>query len=168
MYTININDPEQRTVGNVRKMIASGDDRRHSQIRLSYDGRLYVAHVEWGEDRLDGVLFRSWTYAAGEGRVGTEAAEDTDYARGVCEGLKKLREAYENLKTDWPKPVDYLLYDAEEPYALYPQMLDDYLGPYANWTRLAEGYGGLKRYFEYPPPDESGVVYLTKRKIHIF
>ncbi len=35
MYTINLNNPEQITIGNVKRMIASGDDTEHSQILTS-------------------------------------------------------------------------------------------------------------------------------------
>ncbi len=159
MYTIDINDPTQRTKGNVRRMIASGDERQHSQIRLRKDGRLYVAHVLFSEDRLQGVLFRSQIYTAGENRVGLAAAEDTEYIREVCEGLKKLHEAYETLKTEWPRPRDHLIYRAKDPYPLEPPMVEGYVGPYAHWTKLAEGYGGIKRYTKYVYK-EDGVVNL--------
>lgn len=98
MY-IDFNDPEQITMGDVQKIIASDDDSQNSQIRVSKDGRVYIDHVCFGEERLEGVLFRSETYGEGNGYLGPEAAEDPAYVREVHQDLKQLQKSYEALKT---------------------------------------------------------------------
>lgn len=113
MYTIDLKDPEQITAENVRRMIASvNDEEEHSQIRLSRGGLVYIEHVSWGEDRMEGVLFRSETLCAGNGYIGPEAAEDPEYVQAVYEDLKQLQESYEALKVDGrnarcPVPREY-------------------------------------------------------------
>lgn len=167
MYTINLKDPEQITVENVRRMIASGDDSEHSQLWVSEDGLAYVARGVVGDGRIEGLLFRSEeTFFAGNGYVGPEAAGDPEWVRRIYEDLKKLQKAYEDLKTNWPKSTYPLAYGAEEPYALWPPMVDGYEGPYANWTELAKGYGGQKVAIEYVP-DENGYFDLFNRKVHL-
>lgn len=100
-FHINLNYPEQITMASVQKLIASvNDEEEHSQIRVSKDGRAYIERVCWGEDRIEGVLFRSETMCAGNGYVGPEAAEDPEYVGEVYEHLKQLQKAYEAHKID--------------------------------------------------------------------
>jgi hypothetical protein len=168
MYIINLKDPEQITMENVRRMIASVDDSEHSQVRVSQDGLAYVANGVVGDGHIEGVLFRSEeTFFAGNGYVGPHAAADLEWIWQIYEALKKLQKAFEDLKTNWPKPTYTLAYGAEEPYALWPPMVDGYEGPYANWTELANGYGGQKVAVEYLP-DENGYFDLFNRKVHLF
>jgi hypothetical protein len=168
MCIINLNEPEQITTSNVQKMLVSVDDSKNSQIRVSQEGLVYIQQVRYGEDHLEGVLFRSEdTFAQGNGYVGLEAAEDPEWVEWIYQDLKRLQKACEDLKSDWPKPMR-LIYRAEKPYSLWPQMVDGYYGPYANWTKLADAYAGPKTYFEYPTPDENGIIDLTQRKVHIF
>jgi transcriptional regulator with XRE-family HTH domain len=98
MY-IDFNDPEQITGENVQKMIASDDDSQNSQVRVSKDGRVYIDHVLFGEERLEGVLFRSETLCAGNGYLGPEAAEDPEYVREVFKDIKQLQKSYKAFKT---------------------------------------------------------------------
>jgi hypothetical protein len=125
MCTIDLNKPEKLTMRSVQKMLASRDDSKHAQIRVSQDGLAYVEHVRWGTDRLEGVLFRTETYAAGNGYVGEEAARDPAWVRKVYELLKELRMAYKDLKTKW------LRYGAQRPCELGPPILWDIYGLYA-------------------------------------
>jgi hypothetical protein len=166
MYSITLNDPEQVTTENVRRMLASVDDGEHSQIRVSKDGRAYVERGVIGDARIEGVLFRSAeTLCAGNGYVGPGAASDSIWVEQVYQGLKRLQKAYEDLKTNWPKPTR-LLHGHEGPYALWPPMVDGYEGPYAEWTKLAEGYGGRKFSVEFVR-GKNGFFDLTNRKVHL-
>lgn len=97
MYVINFNDTEIMEE-DVARIIASDDDSQNSQIRVSKDGRVYVEHVLFGEERLKGVLFRSETLCEGNGYLGPEAAEDPEYVREEYEKLKQLQKSYEAFK----------------------------------------------------------------------
>jgi hypothetical protein len=133
---------------------------------MRYDGRAYMEHGVIEDERIDGVLFRSDTYFADTGDVGPLAAADPEWVKTIHERLKKLREVYEDLQTNWPQPR-ILISDAEEPYALLPPRVDGFEGPYANWTELAEGYDGLKVKVQYPEPDDNGVVNLMDREYYL-
>ena len=60
---INLNDSNDFTVENVRKLIASEDDTVHTQFRVTKDGYLFLSK-DVGNRNLDGIVFRLETTAA--------------------------------------------------------------------------------------------------------
>jgi hypothetical protein len=92
---IDLKDPNALSLENVRKLLASKDDSRHRQLRVTSDGIAFISD-DIGNLNLDGILFRFETWFAGNGYCGPEAAADDAY----------VREIYEDLKTNWPNPKD--------------------------------------------------------------
>jgi hypothetical protein len=100
--TINLNDSADFTIDNLRRLIASTDDKTPSQIRVTKDGILHVSKVVGGEDIGD-LCFRLETFAAGAGYVGEEAARDDAY-------INKL---YRGIRRNWPEPQSKYIDDWE-------------------------------------------------------
>jgi hypothetical protein len=91
---INLNDPNDFTLENVKKLIASKDDSKHRQIRVSTDGYAYVSD-DYGNLNLDGVVFRLETFNAHNDYLGEQAAEDKTWVQRV----------YNVLRQNWPNPI---------------------------------------------------------------
>jgi len=95
---IDLNDPQQFTLEQVRQLLANGNGMKHNQLRVSRQGLAWLSEVVGGA-QLDGVLFRLETWAAGSGCVGIAAAEDERWVRQV----------FKVLQDNWPKPSsDYI------------------------------------------------------------
>ena len=92
--TIDLNDPLKFTVDNVRKLIASGNDRSHSQLRVSETGIAYLSDTVGG-DQIDDLAFRLETFSAGRDYVGEAASRDEEWVERV----------YKALKDNWPNPT---------------------------------------------------------------
>lgn len=90
---IDLTDPTQFTLENVRALIASGDDRAHTQVRVTKKGIAYLSTTV-GADDIGGLAFRLETFSAGNDYVGKTAARDDDWVKRV----------YECLKNNSPKP----------------------------------------------------------------
>jgi len=93
---INLNDPNDFTRENLKKLIASKDDSKNRQLRVTDKGFLYLSDVV-GNKELEGVQFRLETLAANTGHVGIEASEDEFW-------IGKL---YEVIKKNWPSVGGY-------------------------------------------------------------
>lgn len=95
---IDLNDPAQLTLEQVRQLLAEGNDRIHNQLRVTRGGSAYLSQVTGGRE-LEGLLFRLETWAAGSGCVGSVAAADDRWVQQV----------YNVLSSNWPKPAsDYI------------------------------------------------------------
>lgn len=92
---IDLNDPRQFTLEQVRLLIASGNDKVHNQLRVSRGGQAWLSTVVGGVD-TGGLLFRLETWAAGSGYVGPGAAQDEQWVTQV----------FNALQSNWPKPRD--------------------------------------------------------------
>jgi len=92
--TIDLNDPVDFTVDNVRKLIASGSDRSHTQIRVSKDGIAYLSNTV-GADQTDDLAFRLETFSVESDYVGEKASKDDAWVERV----------YKALKNNWPEPT---------------------------------------------------------------
>jgi hypothetical protein len=92
-FTIDLNDPTQLTLDNVRKLIASEDDSKTWQLRVTDSGIAYLSEAV-GLHALDGLAFRLETWHAGNDYVGQRAASDDSWVAGI----------YRVLKENWPKP----------------------------------------------------------------
>ncbi|MBD1900941.1 hypothetical protein NDI44_04510 [Trichocoleus sp. DQ-A3] len=84
---INLNDSKAFNIESVRLLIKSGDQSRHSQIRVTKDGIAYLSYIT-GNKEIEGILFRFETLSAGTGYVGLEAAKDEDWVNQIYKALK--------------------------------------------------------------------------------
>jgi hypothetical protein len=95
---IDLKTPGALTVENVRQLIASKDDKKNRQLRVTKRGVAFLSD-EVGLDNLDGILFRLETWCAGNGYCGPEAARDRRHVQFV----------YQDLRDNWPKPKANLI-----------------------------------------------------------
>lgn len=98
--TIDLNNPDDFTIENVKKMIASKDDSKNRQIRVNKKGLAYISD-EVGNINVEDLAFRFETLMSGNGYTGIEASNDERYVLGV----------FNHLKENWPNPkasyIDY-------------------------------------------------------------
>lgn len=90
---IDLNDPSQLTRQKIGDLIASGDDRTHTQLRVTDAGIAYLSDAV-GTQQLNGVAFRLETFAAGNDYVGQAASQDSEW----------IERLYRVLKENWPNP----------------------------------------------------------------
>jgi hypothetical protein len=90
---IDLNDPNALTLENVRQLIASKDDAQHRQLRVTYDGIVFLSD-DIGNRNLDGILFRFETWCAGNSYCGLDGSADDNWVLKI----------YNNLNENWPKP----------------------------------------------------------------
>lgn len=97
---IDLNDPTALTLESVRALIASKDDSRNRQLRVTRGGIAYLSD-EVGNQNTDNLAFRLETLMAGNGYVGQGAAQDDEWVERI----------YRVLKNNWPNPqssyIDY-------------------------------------------------------------
>ena len=79
------------TLEEFQKLIASADDSRDNQIRITKDGRIYISEGVVGAEDIEDLHSRYETYEAGNDYVGPNAAQDEAY-------VKRL---YDEIKRDW-------------------------------------------------------------------
>lgn len=96
--TINLNNPNELTIENVKKLIASKDDTQHRQLRVNKHGHAYISDVV-GNVKIDDLAFRDETWMMGNGYCGVDASEDS----------RHVKEVYETLKNNWPNPTNSFL-----------------------------------------------------------
>jgi hypothetical protein len=85
---INMNNPETFTIEAVRELIASKDDSRSRQIRISEAGDVYLSDST-GFNNLDGVRARFCTFSHGTDHVGAAAAQDPVWVGRVFRAIRK-------------------------------------------------------------------------------
>ncbi len=90
---INLNDPSDFTLDNVRKLIASEDDSVPTQFRVSNDGFLFLSKIV-GNKELEGIKFRLESNGANNGYVGRQAAKNDKWVERI----------FNSVKDNWPKP----------------------------------------------------------------
>ena len=97
---IDLNNPENLTLANVRQLLASASDDEHTQLRVTKAGIAYISSGKLvGGVDIDGLLFRLETWAAGSGYVGKIAASDEVWVMQI----------FNALKDNWPNPpFDYI------------------------------------------------------------
>lgn len=92
---INLNNPSEFTVDNLRKLIASEDDSVNTQFRVTNDGKLFLSRVV-GNQGLSGILFRLETNCVGNGYVGDKASKNDSWVNRI----------YNVVKKNWPEPEE--------------------------------------------------------------
>lgn len=90
---IDLND-HKFTLEDVRKIIASKDDSKDRQLRVTKEGIAYISDITGAEDK-DNLSFRAETWDEGNGYTGVRAASDDDWVARV----------YKCLKDNWPQPI---------------------------------------------------------------
>ena len=91
---IDLDNPLEFTVDNVRRLIASGDDSSNSQLRVSKAGIASLVNTV-GAVQPGNLAFHIETWIAGRGYVGEKASQDE----------KWIGQLYEALKDNWPNPT---------------------------------------------------------------
>lgn len=84
---INLGNPDELTLENVREFIRAGDDSTHTQIRVTEDGIAYLSKTV-GSEGVEGLQFYLETYDPGNGYVGEEAANDDEWVKEVFDTLR--------------------------------------------------------------------------------
>jgi len=96
---IDLKEPGQFTEAAVNRLIASGKDSVHNQLRVTSAGIAYLSVDAVGGVAIEGLCFRFETWSAGSGCVGAEAA---------CDGVW-VRQIYTALGEHWSNPgQDYI------------------------------------------------------------
>ncbi|MES2592201.1 MAG: hypothetical protein V4608_09975 [Bacteroidota bacterium] len=90
---INLKDPNDFTIDNLRKLIASEDDSVHTQFRVTTDGYLFLSRIV-GNQKLDNIAFRLETNGSNNGYVGKKAASNDNWVNRVFKVVSK----------NWPQP----------------------------------------------------------------
>lgn len=85
---IDLNTPSNITAENVALLLASKDDSKHRQIRVSKKG-IATLSDDVGNKNTEGVIFRIETFCAGNGYTGAEAAKDDHWVGKVTKCLKE-------------------------------------------------------------------------------
>lgn len=87
---IDLNNPENLTLANVRLLLASASDDEHAQLRVTKAGIAYISSGKVvGGVEIDGLLFRLETWAKGSGYVGLVAASDEVWVMQIFNALKQ-------------------------------------------------------------------------------
>lgn len=92
---IDLNDPAQFTIDNVKRLIASKDDSAPRQLRVNSLGIAFLSD-EIGNINIDGLSFRLEIWLEGNGYVGEDAANDDSWVNHIFKCLQK----------NWPNPTD--------------------------------------------------------------
>jgi hypothetical protein len=90
---IDLNNPNEFTIDNFRKLIASENDEVSTQFRITESGKLFLSK-DVGNRNLDGIVFRLETNGAGNGYVGLKASRDDNWVNRVFTVVRK----------NWPNP----------------------------------------------------------------
>ena len=89
---IDLKNPAEFTIENVRKLIASKDDSELRQLRVTKTGLAFLSD-EVGNNSLSDIKFRFETMCPGNGYCGNVAATDNSY----------VEETFHDLKVAWEK-----------------------------------------------------------------
>lgn len=95
---INLQNPQEFTFANVRKMLASGNAEIDMEVRVTKDGFAFLSEVT-GPEQMEGISFRISDIAmnAGDGDfIGPAARATTDD--------KLVDQVFRTLKNYWPNP----------------------------------------------------------------
>ena len=88
---INVNNPSEFTIDNLKRLIASADSTIMTQYRVTKDGDLIISE-DVGKQNLENILFRLETNDICT--VGKKASEDKLLVERI----------YSVIKENWPEP----------------------------------------------------------------
>ncbi|WP_404471156.1 hypothetical protein LG301_10710 [Vreelandella venusta] len=89
---IQIDITQDFTIDKLRQLIASRNDDRDRQLRVSHDGIIYIEDNPHQHDLSD-TYFAFGVWNEGEGYVGAAAAQDDDHIGRV----------FNAIQANWPK-----------------------------------------------------------------
>jgi hypothetical protein len=95
---INLNDPEEFTFDNVRKLLASGRNDQDVQIRIRNDGTVYLSYATEVTDKTD-MAFHLETMDAYNDFIGPQAP-------AVREPVH-VAQVFYCLQRNWPNRTSY-------------------------------------------------------------
>jgi hypothetical protein len=90
---IDLNDPNQFTKENVKRLIASGYGFAPTQLRVSRNGIAHLSHIV-GFEEVENLSFRLEHWCAKGGYVGKSAASNDEWVERI----------YSCLRENWPNP----------------------------------------------------------------
>ncbi|MEL0614850.1 hypothetical protein [Marinomonas arenicola] len=90
---LDLNNPQDFTLDNVKRLIASKDDSIDRQLRVTLNGIAYISDKVAGDDVM-GLAFRLETWDAGNSYLGVAASNDQ----------RHITRIYNCLKLNWPTP----------------------------------------------------------------
>ncbi len=97
---IDLNKPGKFTKEQLCLLIASEDDSRNTQFRVTTDGFLFLS-LEVGNQNIEDIKFRLETNVAGNRYVGKIAAGDDDWVNRI----------YNVINENWPNPISTYIDD---------------------------------------------------------
>lgn len=95
-------DINKLTHEELRDLIASANDNFDNQIRVTEEGQVFISRTV-GAQSIEGLRFRFETFDAGNGYVGSNAANDSSY---VAETYNALKKCWDQGETGY---IDYYL-----------------------------------------------------------
>lgn len=90
---IDLNDPNQFTLDGVKALIASADDSKNHQLRVTNTGMAFLSN-DVGNIATNNLAFRFETWDEGNDYVGLSASQDNEWVSRI----------YKALKENWPNP----------------------------------------------------------------
>ena len=93
--SINLNNPKEFTLRGVQKLIASVDDSKNRQLRVTQDGKAFISD-KVGHQDIEDLAFRLETWDEGSDYLGKNASSDKEWVERI----------YNCLKENWPNPTD--------------------------------------------------------------
>lgn len=90
---INLNNPQDFTKENLKKLIASKDDSVNTQFRITKKGILFLSERVGNAD-LKEIIFRLETNSRGNGYVGIKAAKHEEWVDRI----------FKVIMENWPNP----------------------------------------------------------------
>jgi len=90
---IDLKDPTALTLKTVRALLASKDDSRNRQLRVTRAGIAYLSDTVGNKETQD-LACRFETWGAGNGYCGAKAASNE----------KRVKKVFNDLKENWPNP----------------------------------------------------------------
>lgn len=92
MFKIDLNNPDEVTLENVQKLIASKDDTDFHQIRVTFGGVAFVSD-DYGNTNAENFALCYETFDRGTSNLGVEASQNEEWVSRV----------FNRLSTDWAK-----------------------------------------------------------------
>jgi uncharacterized protein YxjI len=87
-FTLQIDDPEDFTIENIKKLIASKDDSKTRQLRVAKAGLIYLSDFHMPpDDSIHALVYETWI--RGADYCGKAASEDSHWVSEVYNWLQK-------------------------------------------------------------------------------
>jgi hypothetical protein len=91
---VDLSDPKEFTTDNIRRLIASGDNRYHSQIRVNHGGIAELSKSVGNDGKKKKWAFSISIFGAQSDKVGEAASQDEAWVKRIYDALRK----------NWPEP----------------------------------------------------------------